>query len=261
MGGSMRRLLTFTCEGAALGASLDGAGTTGILLVTGGSQTRIGSHRMYESIAKSLSERGYACFRYDRRGVADSTGNDPGYRNSGPDIAAAAAAFRKESPDVTRVIGLGLCDGASALALFGSVLDGLILVNPWLVETQSGEPPAAAIKRHYRQRLMSLEGWRKILTGSLSIPKLIGGLSKIAKAAPSSLAADVAAALCDGPHAVLILARADATAIAAGAEWQSAAFKDVRSPPIYVETNSHTFAKPGDSEALLNACLQALDRL
>jgi hypothetical protein len=38
----MRRLLTFTCEDAELGATLDpGAGETGLVLVTGGSQTRM----------------------------------------------------------------------------------------------------------------------------------------------------------------------------------------------------------------------------
>ena len=45
----MRRLLSFECEGAELAASsIPAAGATGLLLVTGGSQTRAGSHRMYE---------------------------------------------------------------------------------------------------------------------------------------------------------------------------------------------------------------------
>ncbi len=258
----MRRLLSFPCEGATLGATLDGGGVTGILLVTGGGQTRIGSHRMYESLSKSLSDNGYAACRFDRRGVGDSEGDDPGFRGSGSDIAAAAAAFRQQSPAVERIFGLGLCDGASALALSGAGgLDGLILINPWLVEADSGEPPAAAIKRHYRQRLLSIEGWQKMLTGSLSYRKLLRGLSKIATAGPSTLAADVADALRDGPPAVLILAREDATAVAAEVEWSSASFREVRSEPIHVDTNSHTFARPGDAEALRAACLEAIDRL
>src|SRR5206468_9759828 len=133
------RLLSFACAGAELAASLDGAdGGTGLLLVTGGSQTRIGSHRMYEDIAKSLVKKGYPCLRYDRRGVGDSAGEDPGFRGSGPDLAAAAAAVRRESEGLERVIGFGLCDGATALALVGAAarLDGLILVNPWLVEAE-----------------------------------------------------------------------------------------------------------------------------
>ncbi|MGZ8998931.1 MAG: hydrolase 1, exosortase A system-associated, partial [Allosphingosinicella sp.] len=85
----MRRLLTLQCEGAALGASLDEAkGRTGLLLVTGGTQTRIGSHRVFERLAIALAAAGYPCFRYDRRGVGDSEGIDPGWRGSAPDLEA-----------------------------------------------------------------------------------------------------------------------------------------------------------------------------
>src|SRR5687767_14300174 len=116
----MRRLLTFPCEGEQLAASLDsGDGATGLLLVTGGSQTRIGSHRMYERLAWSLAGEGISCLRFDRRGVGDSSGVDPDFAGSGPDIAAAAAAFRAAAPGIERMFGFGLCDGASALALFG----------------------------------------------------------------------------------------------------------------------------------------------
>src|SRR3954449_9197702 len=135
----MRRLLSLDCQGAALGATLDeAAGVTGVLMVTGGTQTRIGSHRMYERLAKRLAEAGFPCLRYDRRGVGDSEGEDPDWRDSGPDIAAAASAFRCECPQVDRVIGFGLCDGASALAFHGAAarLHGLVLLNPWLVEPQ-----------------------------------------------------------------------------------------------------------------------------
>src|SRR3712207_3331734 len=116
----MRRLLSFDCEGSALGASLDPAeGQTGLLLVTGGTQTRIGSHRMYERLAAALAGAGWPCFRYDRRGVGDSEGEDPDFKKSGPDLAAAAAAFRSEQPQLERLLGFGLCDGASTLALHG----------------------------------------------------------------------------------------------------------------------------------------------
>src|SRR3954469_21590751 len=136
----LRRLLSIDCGGAALGGTLDeAAGATGLLMVTGGTQTRIGSHRMYERLAKRLAEAGFPCLRYDRRGVGDSEGEDPDWRGSGPDIAAAAAAFRRETPGVQRLIGFGLCDGASALAFHGAAagIGALILLNPWLVETQA----------------------------------------------------------------------------------------------------------------------------
>ena len=261
----MRRLLTFACEDAELGATLDaGEGATGLLLVTGGSQTRAGSHRMYERLAKLLSERDISCLRFDRRGVGDSAGEDPGFRGSAPDLAAAAQALRRERPGLERVLGFGLCDGATALALFGAEagLDGLILVNPWLVEAEAGDPPPAAIRRHYRERLLSLEGWRKLLSGRVDYRKLLRGVVKSRSRAPSTLSEQVGATL--KGHALptaWILATADATAIAAEAELAGAGFKGLPVEPIKVETDSHTFARPGDEQALLAAVLNAVERL
>jgi exosortase A-associated hydrolase 1 len=262
----MRRLLSFACAGAELVASLDDAtGSTALLLVTGGSQSRIGSHRMYERLAKSLAILGYACLRYDRRGVGDSAGEDPGFRGSGPDLAAAGAALRRESQSVERVIGFGLCDGATALALFGAAagLDGLILVNPWLVEAEAGEPPPAAIRQHYRRRLLSAEGWKKILTGAVDYRKLLKGLRRAAAADTASpLARDAASALAAGRlRAWAILADGDATAVAAQQELKAPAFKGLIEGSQKVATDSHTFARPGDEAALLAATVRALEAL
>lgn len=261
----MRRLLSVPCEGAELGASLDAAeGAVGLLLVTGGSQTRIGSHRMYEGLAKSLARNDICCLRFDRRGVGDSGGGDPGFRGSAPDLAAAAEALRRERPGVARVLGFGLCDGATALALFGDQagLDGLILVNPWLVEAEAGDPPPAALRRHYRERLFSVEGWKKLLSGRVDYAKLLRGLRKSRNRAPSTLAEQAGAAL--RRHNLptqWILATADATAIAADAELAGAAFEGLRADPLRVETDSHTFARPGDDAALLEAVLKAIERI
>jgi len=262
----MRRLLTFACEGAELAASLDAAGgPVGLLMVTGGSQTRIGSHRMYERLAKSLSENGYPCFRFDRRGIGDSAGADPGFRGSGPDIAAAAQAFRRAAPGLERILGFGLCDGATALALHGPAagLDGFILVNPWLVEAEAGEPAPAAIRHHYRKQLTSREGWKKILSGAVSWKKVMSGVRKIVtRQEGAALARDAASGLATGKRrAWLILAEGDATAIAAAHELKASAFKGLIEGRETIRGDSHTFAKPGDDAALLAATLRALGAL
>jgi len=262
----MRRLLSFACAGAELAASLDGgSGGTGLLLVTGGSQTRIGSHRMYERLAKDLAKLGYPCLRFDRRGVGDSGGEDPGFRGSGPDLTAAATAFRRQSPGLERVIGFGLCDGATALALFGAEagLAGLILVNPWLVEAEAGEPPAAAIRHHYRQQLLSREGWKKILSGAVDYRKFLKGLRKISKKEEASpLARDTAQALAASRlRAWAIFAEGDATAIAAQQVLKAPAFKGLVEGFQKVASDSHTFARPGDDAALLAATVRALEAL
>jgi exosortase A-associated hydrolase 1 len=263
----MRRLLTFSCEGAALGASLDQAAgaETGVLLPTGGSQTRIGSHRMYERLSKALAEHGFSCFRYDRRGVGDSQGEDPGYLGSAPDLEAAAETFRREAPGLKRVYGFGLCDGASVIALFGGEarLDGLILVNPWLVEAEADAPPLAAVRAHYLERLKSVEGWKKLLTGSVDYQKLFKGVRSIAAGyEDSSLADRIASALKRGGAPVeLIVAEKDATAIAAEDAMKAPAFGGLKIERQRIASDSHTFARPGDDEKLLAATLNALRRL
>ena len=262
----VRRLLTFDCEGAQLGATIDAAaGETGILIVTGGSQTRIGSHRLFERLAARLAAAGHPCFRFDRRGVGDSGGDDPGYRESGPDLASAVTSFRAEAPDLKRIIGLGLCDGATALALHGGAAgaDALILVNPWLVEAEADAPPPAAIRQHYRQRLSSLQGWKRLLTGSVSYRKLFKGILKASNPLEgSALAVDVAQAL-RRTHlpTALILAKGDATAIAAAAEIRTPPFRRLIGQTREVDTDSHTFAKPGDLDALVQALLDVMPDL
>jgi exosortase A-associated hydrolase 1 len=264
----MRRLLSFECEGVSLGASLDSAeGATGLLFVTGGTQTRIGSHRMYERLALALAKEGWPCFRFDRRGVGDSEGEDADFKGSGPDLAAAAAAFRREQPQLGRLLGFGLCDGASVLALHGQAagLDGFMLVNPWFVEAEAGEPAAAAIKSRYKDQLLSLDGWKRLLSGSISYRKVLKGLTKIVASKPSTLSGEIAASLAKARvPAQLILATRDATAIAAQAEWSSPAFRSLREAnpaPVTIDSDSHTFSRPGDEEALLMAVKGALERL
>jgi exosortase A-associated hydrolase 1 len=263
----MRRLIAFRCGDETLAGSLDlyKGSTTGLLLVIGGSQTRVGSHRMYERLSKALVEKDYSSFRYDRRGVGDSTGEDPGFKRSGPDLKAAADAFRSEVPALTRVIGFGLCDGASAIALYGDEagLDGLILVNPWLVETESGEPPPAAIRQHYRKRLLSRAGWKKIITGAVDYKKLWRGIGKIlSRRTDQSLAQEVLQALLRHRlPAEAILCVGDATAIAADAEIRRWPYDGLIRATQTIDTDSHTFARPGDEAMLLTAVLSALAEL
>ena len=92
----MRHQLTFLCEGAALAASFDDApGTTGLLIVSGGNEVRSGAHRGMAMLAQRVAKAGHPVFRFDRRGIGDSEGPNGSYTSSGPDIAAAIAAFRK----------------------------------------------------------------------------------------------------------------------------------------------------------------------
>ena len=116
-----RRHLTFACEGATLLGTLDiaqASGSVGLLLVSGGNELRSGAWGGQAQLAARLADKGFPVFRYDRRGVGDSDGENPTFRHSGPDIAAALAAFRAAAPHVTQVVAFGNCDAAAALMLF-----------------------------------------------------------------------------------------------------------------------------------------------
>ena len=135
----MRHQLNFDCEGAALAASLDDApGSTGLLIVSGGNEIRSGAHRGMATLAQRVAAAGHPVFRFDRRGVGDSEGDNGGFESSGPDIAAAIAAFREESPQVSSIVAFGNCDAASALLLHQPLaIDGLIVANPWTYESDA----------------------------------------------------------------------------------------------------------------------------
>jgi pimeloyl-ACP methyl ester carboxylesterase len=216
-------------------------------------------------LAAATAAAGFPTLRFDRRGVGDSEGADPGFANSAPDIAAAARHLRALCPAVTRVIGFGLCDGATALALHGDAagIDGYVLANPWVVEPETGLPPPAAIRARYVDRLLSLSGWRKLLTGGIDYRAALRGVRSLARAPDKGLGGAVAAALADGNCSVtIVLASGDATAIAFADAWRGDDFAPLRTHRaarlIEIHSRSHSFASGDDPDRLAAICLAAL---
>lgn len=256
----MRRLIEFPCAGEMLTGTLDeAAGRTGLLIVSGGNEIRCGAHRgMAMLAARVAAELGAPVFRFDRRGIGDSSGVNGGFESSVQDIAAAAATFTAELPHVRRLIGFGNCDAATALALFHSVahVDALLLANPWVIEASDDLPPAAAIRARYAERLRDPRQWLRAVRGGVDIKKLISGLSKLSHSKSeedTSLASRMADALAaSGTPVTILLARGDNTAIAFRDAWKgSAPIKDC-------ETASHSFASAADKEWLFERVKEAL---
>ena len=222
-----RRHFTFACEGALLAATLDEApGETGLLIVSGGNETRAGTWNGQALLAADIAAAGYPVLRFDRRGVGDSEGSNSGFRGSAPDIAAALAEFRAQCPQLARVVALGNCDAASALMLGGGAgCDALVLCNPWSFDEESSAgaaPPPAALRAHYRQRLTDFGAIRRLLTGKVSLRGLLGSLRGVAAPPPppSGLTAEMRAGLAgfSGP-AIILLAGRDRTALSFAAAW------------------------------------------
>ena len=252
----MRRLIAFPCAGETLIGTLDEApGRTGLLIVSGGNEPRMGAHRGMALLAQRVAAAGWPVLRFDRRGVGDSSGENGGWSSSAPDLAAAVATFRREAPHVDRLVGFGNCDAATALALFGGALDTLVLANPWVVERDGDLPPPAAIRARYAQRLRSPREWIRLLTGGVNLAKLGSGLKAIVASAPeAALTERFAAALLDR-DATIMLAHGDATAIAYA---DAAKGLDVAAQTMWVETDSHSFARHGDLAVVERAIVRVL---
>jgi exosortase A-associated hydrolase 1 len=255
----MRRLIEFPCAGDTLMGTLDEApGATGLLIVSGGNEIRIGAHRgMALLAARVAGERGAPVFRFDRRGIGDSTGVNRGFESSVEDIAAAAATFAAEVPQLRRIVAFGNCDAATALALFhgAASVDSLLLANPWVVETPDDLPPAAAIRARYAQRLRDPKVWLRLIRGSVDIGKLLKGLSRILdrKSQDSTLAARMSDALAgSGIPVTFLLAQGDNTAIAFRDAWRGSARIET------CDTASHSFARAEDKQWLFERIREAL---
>ena len=167
-----RRHLTFSCAGETLVGTIDGADADiGLLIVSGGSEPRNGAFAGHARLAARIAERGYPVFRFDRRGVGDSSGYDTGFRCSGEDIVAAIAQFRRQCPTLRQIAAFGNCDGASALMLGrGHDFDALALANPWTFDDeQSQDTPSEAIKARYLEKLRNPRELGRLMTGQVSL--------------------------------------------------------------------------------------------
>ena len=264
----MRRFLTFPCEGATLAATLDAApGETGLLIVSGGNEIRIGAHRGMERLAADLAVLGHPVFRFDRRGIGDSEGDNAGFEASGPDLQAAIVAFRSACPALKRVVAFGNCDAASALLLHQPEgISALVLSNIWIVEPTDDLPPTAAIKSHYLQRLRDPKAWAALASGAINLRKLASGLARLAAPkAPSALSDRISAAMaCGTIPAHILLARRDGTALAFAEAWASPTFAAVRETGLYritmLDSNAHSFARAADYAVLKSVLLERLSR-
>ncbi|WP_221791894.1 hydrolase 1, exosortase A system-associated [Aquisediminimonas sediminicola] len=269
----MRALLHFTCEDASLAATLDQADNadTALLIVSGGTEIRSGAHQGMAQLASHLRRHQINVLRFDRRGVGDSGGVDPGFENVAPDIAAAIAALRHACPQVRHIYAYGNCDAAAALVLHhhNLGLSGLLLSNPWTIDEAAGQPlpPSSAIRARYINQLTHLTGWKKLITGSVDYRKLLIGIRKIFTSSPplvpDALGARLGQCLAQSDLPVhILLARYDNTAIAFADAWTGPHFTAARRRAnIHIDqynTASHSFAGEADAAALRDFCLRVL---
>ncbi|HXF47559.1 MAG TPA: hydrolase 1, exosortase A system-associated [Burkholderiaceae bacterium] len=157
-----------------------------VLIAVGGPQYRVGSHRQFVLLARTLASAGYTSMRFDFRSMGDSEGAARTFEEVERDLQAAIDTLCNE-PGVRSVVIWALCDAASAALMFGTAdarVSGLVLLNPWV----RSETTLATthLKHYYGQRLLQREFWVRLMRAQFdwraSLRDLFRSLRRAARA-------------------------------------------------------------------------------
>lgn len=155
----------------------------GVLIAVGGPQYRIGSHRQFTLLARALAQHGIAAMRFDYRGMGDSQGTMRDFETVGDDLRTAIDAFTAAMPGLQDIVLWGLCDAASAIAMYAASdarVNGIVMLNPW-VRTDNGLA-RATLKHYYRGRLMDSAFWIKLFQGRFDLVNSLKSILSMVRA-------------------------------------------------------------------------------
>lgn len=275
-------LLEFGAGRGLLGVLTRAAGkverqSIGVVIVVGGPQTRVGSHRQFVLLARALAASGYPCLRFDYTGMGDSSGPLPDFESAGDDIRAACDALLEAEPECRSIALWGLCDGATA-AVFHAATDErvatVIAANPWA--RSDATRSAALVKTHYGSRLRSPEFWKKLLSGRLDMiataREAIGhvwrarGAARAGDGGAGAHAGDLPTRLAAALHGLrakvhLQLSGRDLTATEFDVAMKNGGIFDVSSAStLRLDDSDHTFSEPASWSAVIDDTLTVLGR-
>lgn len=179
-----------------------------VILLNVGAEHHVGSSRIHVSLARRWACHGYTVLRLDLAGLGDS-----GTRPSRPDdevfppgalqdVSAAIDFIRSQYGIVDITLG-GLCSGgyhSLRAAACGFAVNRVLMVNPMNFFWKEGmtadslqySVDVARDLAFYRERLLSLNIWKRILTGNLDVRRLVRIVLKRPLLTLDSLLRDVA---------------------------------------------------------------------
>jgi exosortase A-associated hydrolase 1 len=248
----------------------------GIVIVVGGPQTRVGSHRQFTLLSRTLAAAGFPVLRFDYRGMGDSSGEARDFEAVNLDIGAAINALQATRPHITRIVLWGLCDAAAAALLYfddthDQRIAGLCLLNPWV--RSEATLAKTQVKHYYGQRLLQKAFWTKLLSGRLNIASAVAELlRKFGQASAKTEAGEsltfqdrMARGLRDFPGQVqLILSGNDYTAkeflefVAVSANWRGL-LERPNLTRVDIAAADHTFSSQEWRKTVENTCLDWLN--
>ena len=151
----------------------------GVLMYSGGYQTRIGPHRKFVKLARAISKSGISVFRFEPRGLGDSEGTVSDVESLENDIKCALDAFHAEYNSLKNVIIVSMCDGASVSLHYAdsdSRIAALVLINPWI--SRSDHDTTLSIKKYYIDRLLSIGFWPSVIKRRKAYSKMLVSVLK-----------------------------------------------------------------------------------
>ena len=158
--------IVFRCGGAPTVGIVHGVSAPadlGMVVVVGGPQYRVGSHRQFTLLARAVARTGIPVLRFDHSGIGDSLGRPKSFDALHTDIRDAIDELVHRT-SVDHVVIWGLCDAASAAMIYAPSDDrvrGLVLLNPW-VHTEEAES-RVRLETYYLGRLKSKGFWRRVV--------------------------------------------------------------------------------------------------
>lgn len=162
----LEEAMVFACEGETLLGILHHAAPAaeiGVLVIVGGPQYRVGSHRQFVLAARTLARQGFSTLRFDYRGMGDSTGEARTFEAIDTDIRCAIDVLQQHT-QAKKIVLWGLCDAASAALMYAASdprVTALVLLNPWVHTNATAA--AARLGSYYGERLLNRDFWRKLL--------------------------------------------------------------------------------------------------
>ena len=139
-----------------------------VVIVVGGPQFRVGSHRQFVLLARHLASNGILTLRFDYSGMGYSGGPEKKFYEVDNDIQSAIEFVACNSKKVNKIYLWGLCDAASAISFsVPKNIDGMVLLNPWVrSETTHSK---VMLSSYYKDRLVNINAWKELLVAPKKI--------------------------------------------------------------------------------------------
>jgi hypothetical protein len=162
-------------------------GRPAVVLLGSGLVHRVGPHRLYVKLARSLAKQGFVVFRFDFSGIGDS-----GVRRDGMPLERCAVAETRQAMDwlaatrsVDRFVLIALCSGAGFSFQAACADDRVIaisLINAAAHRWGTSAELNRTLVRHYVRMLCApafrRNNWRRLLALSFDYGRILGAAGR-----------------------------------------------------------------------------------